>query len=160
MSGSLPPPRPDQQSRRTPRTTAPGQRLQKVQEITPGSIPLSQSIGSSGSPAAFFTGAQNANGIKIGAMSISSAAVGGNNSPQFLVEDQIVDDAGNVYISCEIGLPQNATAMFAGNSAYIDYGSLGGVVIPAGTGLSLVNGGANGSGALRRCSGQISATVL
>jgi len=99
-----------------------------------------------------------ANGIRLISLTISAQAVsvGGGIGASFAVEDVVNDTNGVQYGAVEIGLPQGAPFALA-NSAPFDEA---GIVIPAGAAVQLVNGGAGGTGALRRCSASATYVTL
>ena len=102
--------------------------------------------------------AATANGIRIVSITISAIAVsvGGGIASSFAVEDVVNDTNGVQYAATEIGLPQGVPfAMPAG----VPF-DLSGIVVPAGVTVQLVNGGAGGTGALRRCSASASYIIL
>lgn len=81
----------------------------------------------------------------------SGAVAAPTPSASFLVEDTLVDNKGNEYLSCEIGM--SATAGQAFNSAPIQFNNC---FIAHGVKLQLVNGDAGGAtGVLRRCSATV-----
>lgn len=98
--------------------------------------------------------------LRLLALAVSSIAV----SPAlgipngFAVEDVVNDSNGVQYLAVEIGLPTGGPPLFvATNSLFMD---LGGIVVPASTAVRLVNGGAAGSNALRRCSASLTYIIL
>lgn len=99
-----------------------------------------------------------ANGIRLISLTVSSVAVavGTGIGSSFAVEDVVNDTNGIQYGGVEIGLPQG-TPFASQNSAPFD---TAGIVIPAGATVQLVNGGAGGTGALRRCSASASYIIL
>lgn len=113
---------------------------------------FSDSIGS-GNTTDIISAAQNPNGAYLWHLSISSGANGGSTA--FLVEDVVQDGNGNQYLACEIGLP--AQGGVAHNSINHD---MKGILIPAGVNLKLINGGAGGGTALRRCSATAIVSLL
>jgi len=116
---------------------------------------VSTDIGSGNSTALI---APTANGVRLLSLTISSGAVsvGGGIGTSFLVSDTVTDTNGVQYGSVEIGLPQGAP-FATHNSAVFD---LAGIVMPAGAELDLNNGGAAGTGALRRCSASVTYIIL
>ena len=117
----------------------------------------SQSIGSGGT-VTLIPGSVNVKGIKLWSLSISSTAQspGGGVGSSFAVDDIVIDTASNQYLACEIGLPKGAPFGECNSVAQ----DLGGIVVPAGAGLVLNNGGAGGTGALRRCSASVVYSIL
>ncbi len=115
----------------------------------------SASIGSSNTTTLI---APTANGIRLISMVLSSGVVAPANGvgQGFLVEDVVNDTNGVQYLAVEIGLPQGAV-LNGFNSAPLDEA---GIVVPAGAAIQLVNGGAGGSGALRRCSASATYVTL
>lgn len=109
----------------------------------------SQSIGS-GSSVTLIPASVNLKGVMLWSLSISAGAVstGGGVGSSFLVEDTVTDTSSNQYLACEIGLA-TGTPFATMNSVSQD---MAGIVIPAGAALMLNNGGAGGTGALRRSS--------
>lgn len=102
--------------------------------------------------------APTANGIRLISLQLNSGAIGGvGGSPvSWLLEDSVSDTNGVQYLATEIGLPDGAPfASF--NSATLDEG---GIVIPAGVTVQLVNGGAGGTNSLRRCSASATYIIL
>jgi len=124
----------------------------------PGAQAISMSIGS-GSTTQLLPA--SGNGYKLWSAIITSAAAStsaGIATP-FIVEDLIQDSAGVQYLASEVAMalctgsqPQNLST-----PAPID---LRGITVPAGRAINLVNGGAAGTGALRRCSATLIYTVL
>jgi hypothetical protein len=102
--------------------------------------------------------APTANGVRINSVSISSQAisVGGGAAASFAVEDVVNDTNGVQYGATEIGLPAGAPFGLANSTPF----EQGGIVVPAGVTVQLVNGGAGGTGALRRCSASASYIIL
>lgn len=99
-----------------------------------------------------------ANGIRLLSVTVSAIAVsvGGGPGSSFAVEDVVNDTNGVQYAAAEIGLPQGA--QFAdSDSAPFD---TAGIVVAAGATVQLVNGGAGGTGSLRRCSASASYIIL
>jgi hypothetical protein len=99
-----------------------------------------------------------ANGLRLISLVISSGAVsaGGGGGSAFLVEDVVKDTNGVQYLAVEMGLPAG-TPWAAFESATLDEG---GIVVPASATVQLVNGGAAGTGALRRCSASATYIIL
>jgi len=98
------------------------------------------------------------NGIRLLSITLSAVAVsvGGGVGASFAVEDTVIDTNGIQYAALEVGLPQGVPfASFP--AAPFD---LGGIVVPANATVQLVNGGAGGTGALRRCSASASYIIL
>lgn len=114
----------------------------------------SQVIGSAGT-AHLVTAANNPAGLLLWHVVISSGAAG-TMASNFLVEDLVQDSAGNIYGACEIGLGNGGTGQ-SHNSISHD---CNGILVPAGASLDLVNGGAGGGTALRRCSAVVKYTAL
>lgn len=115
----------------------------------------SVSIGSGGTATLVSPTAQ---GIRLISLTVSAGAVsvGGGPGSSFLVEDVVADTNGVQYAAVEIGLPQGVQFATA-NSAPFDEA---GIVIPAGATLQLINGGAGGTGSLRRCSASATYVTL
>lgn len=89
-------------------------------------------------------------------LSSGAVAAGGGVGTAFLVEDTVIDTNGVQYLATEIGLPQGVPwASF--DTASLDEG---GIVVQPGVALQLVNGGAAGTGALRRCSASATYIIL
>jgi hypothetical protein len=89
-------------------------------------------------------------GIRLLSLTVTSQAqtVGGGVGSSFAVEDIVISSPGGTqYHAVEIGLP-TGVPYGETNSASLDEA---GIVIPGGQDLILVNGGAGGTGALRRC---------
>jgi hypothetical protein len=99
-----------------------------------------------------------ANGIRLISLSISAQAVsvGAGLASSFAVEDVVNDTNGVQYGAVEIGLPQGAPFATANSSPFDEAG----IVIAAGAAVQLVNGGAGGTGALRRCSASATYVTL
>jgi predicted sugar kinase len=99
-----------------------------------------------------------ANGVRITSLSISSQAVsvGSGASASFAVEDVVNDTNGVQYGATEIGLPAGVPFATANSTPFDE----GGIVVPAGVTVQLVNGGAGGTGSLRRCSASASYIIL
>ena len=102
--------------------------------------------------------APTTNGIRIVSITISAIAVsvGGGAGSSFAVEDVVNDTNGVQYAASEIGLPQGAPFAMVGGVPF----DLSGIVVPGGVTVQLVNGGAGGTGALRRCSASASYIIL
>lgn len=99
-----------------------------------------------------------ANGIRLISLTISAVAVsvGGGPGSSFAVEDVVNDTNGVQYGAAEIGLPQGAQFALASSAPF----DTAGIVVPAGATVQLVNGGAGGTGSLRRCSASASYIIL
>lgn len=117
---------------------------------------FSVSIGS-GLTVAIITMAENPNGLYLWSLSVSSGAVADGSAPasSFLVEDVVQDGNMTQYLAVEIGLAQDEGQAF--NSVEQD---MKGILVPAGVALNLLNGGAGGTTALRRCSATAIVSVL
>jgi hypothetical protein len=118
----------------------------------------SVSIGSGGT-VALILAAANVKGVRLISLTISSGATsvgGGGLAVSFLVEDTVTDSASIQYGAVEIGMGSASNGQ-AVNSATFD---LAGIVLAAGQSLSLNNGGAAGTGALRRCSATVIYSIL
>lgn len=102
--------------------------------------------------------APTANGIRLLSVTISAVAVavGGGGGASFAVEDQVIDTNGVQYGAIEVGLPQGVPFSVCPAAPF----DLGGIVVPANATVQLVNGGAGGTGALRRCSASASYIIL
>lgn len=166
--GGLPPRRPDQIDAPTPRIPVPGARTTPIVNKPgttvvvqdggiPGALSASGSIGS-GSTFTLVTAGTNVNGLKLWSASISSGASQGGGGPgsTFEVEDVISDTGGNQYLACEIGLASGVSGSQHNSVSQEQHG----IQVPAGKALQLVNGGAGGTGATRRCSATVIYTVL
>lgn len=117
-------------------------------------ITASASIGS-GSTLVLIPASQNKIGLWVQSLSLSSGANSGPIGSSFLVEDTITDNMGNQYLAVEIGLP-TAGGVAHNSVPHTPPGTL----IPAGAALSINNGGAGGTGALRRCSATVQCIQL
>jgi hypothetical protein len=109
----------------------------------------SASIGS-GNSVALIPASVNLKGVKLWSLSISSIAAEGGGGPgsSFTVDDTVTDTNITQYLACEIGMAQGVPGAVTNGVSQ----DMGGIVIPAGAGLDLNNGGAGGTSALRRCS--------
>lgn len=125
----------------------------QAEAAIPGAKTASKTIGS-GNSVDLVHAADNPNGLRLWSASISSCASGSDAelTSSFMVEDTITDDTGVQYLACQVGMGQGAGGS-APNGIPQD---LGGIMVPAGAALTLNNGGAGGTSALRQCS----ATVL
>jgi hypothetical protein len=115
----------------------------------------SVSIGSAGSAQLI---PASANGARLLSLVISSIAVtpAVNLAASWVVEDVVHDSNGTQYLAAEIGLPAGAPWV-AVSSAELDEG---GIVVPAGVIVRLLNGGAAGTTSLRRCSASATYIIL
>lgn len=128
---------------------------------SPSAVPpsvTSKAIGS-GLPIDLIGNVKNPNGLPIQILSacLSSTASnfgGGGGSSGFAVEDMIQDDNGVPYLNCDISLPALAANVSDSNSNSVTL-KYDNAVVPAGRKLVLQNGGASGTGALRRCSATV-----
>lgn len=98
------------------------------------------------------------NGVRLISLALTSKAIsaGGGSAVAFLVEDQVIDTNGIQYLATEVGLPQGVP-WADGDSVTLDEG---GIVVPPGVTVQLVNGGAAGTGSLRRCSASVTYIIL
>jgi hypothetical protein len=117
----------------------------------------SASIGSGGSKV-LVPASANIKGVRLISLSIASGACENDNGPianSFLVEDTVTDSAGNQYLATEVGLTPFGKQFSMGIAQ-----DMAGIVIPAGASLSVNNGGAGGTNALRRCSATAVYSIL
>lgn len=117
----------------------------------------SASIGS-GNSATLIQASANVKGIQLWSLSISSVAAessGGAINGAFTVEDQVLDTHSTQYLATEIGLTPFGKQVTSNLSQ-----DMSGIVVPAGAGLTLTNGGAGGTNALRRCSATVVYSML
>jgi hypothetical protein len=84
-----------------------------------------------------------------------SADAGGNPASNFQATDEVQDDSGNVYGALNIAMNMNGDAQNV--AAPFD---LEGTLVAAGENVSLINGGAGGTTALRQVTAVITFTVL
>lgn len=116
---------------------------------------VSKSIGS-GSTIDLIGSGLNPNqlAIQLTAAAISSGANANGLGSSFLVEDVILDTSGNQWLATEIGLPTSPSNVPVWDNTCMGL-PLTNAVVPAGAKLQLMNGGAGGTGALRRCSATV-----
>jgi hypothetical protein len=112
------------------------------------------SIGS-GNTAVLIPASVNVIGVQIQTLVLSSGANAATPSGAFLVEDNVTDSDGNQYLGVEIGLCSTGGQDTDSATAPEEN-----IVVPAGASLSVNNGGAGGSGALRRCTATVVYTIL
>lgn len=117
-------------------------------------LTASVSIGS-GASATLIPASMNKIGLWIQSLLLSSGANAASIGSSFLVEDTITDSASNQYVAVEIGLPTTG-----GTGHNTSPASPPGTLVPAGAALIVNNGGAAGTGALRRCSATVECIVL
>jgi hypothetical protein len=98
------------------------------------------------------------NGVRLISLAMSSIAVSpiGGAGVRLATEDVVNDTNGVQYCATEIGFTaSNEVAVTSG--ATLDEG---GIVVPAGASVQLVNGGGGGTTALRRCSASATYIIL
>lgn len=117
-------------------------------------LTVSMSIGS-GASVTLIPASVNKIGLWIQSLLLSSGANAASIGSSFLVEDTITDTASNQYVAVEIGLPT-----IGGTGHNTSPATPPGTLVPAGAALMLNNGGAAGTGALRRCSATVECIVL
>jgi hypothetical protein len=118
----------------------------------------SASIGSNGTTVLIHA-AENVIGIQLVSLQVNSIAVppAGGIGSSWTAEDYVIDGNSVQYGAVEIGLSTSSTEAVTNSTGGID---LGGIVLDAGVNLKLVNGGAGGTNALRRCSATVVYIVL
>jgi hypothetical protein len=96
----------------------------------------------------------NVAGLLLHSLTMSSDA-GGNPASNFQATDQVEDDSGNVYGAVNIAMNMNGDAQNVGLPFDLE-----GTQVTAGENVSLINGGAGGTTALRQVTAVIAFTVL
>jgi len=176
--GGLPARRPDQHDSATPRSTAPGARLQQIANnkglpITveiinkPGDPVVTQdggipgalsafNIASSGATVPLIPASVNVAGLLLWSASISSAAAG-TPGAQWVAADDILTTGASpeILLACMLG-QGNVPGQVANSNSQ----QFGGIPVPAGQPVVLVNGGSSGTPVLRQCTATVVYTVL
>lgn len=115
--------------------------------------PFSETAGS-GATKILIPAATNVAGLLLWYATLSADA-GGNPASNFQVTDQIVDDTGFVWHAVNIAMNMG------GDAQNVPLGiDLKGAMVPPGNAVSLVNGGAGGTTALRQVTAVLLATIL
>lgn len=124
----------------------------------PGLIRSSCKTIGSGASVTLIPGSVNLKGVVMSSLSVSADAVeptAGTIANSFQVQDTVTDDAGNSYLRLNVGLCPG------GKQVNPDLEQdMGGIVIPPGATLTLNNGGAGGTTALRQCSATVIYSIL
>jgi hypothetical protein len=116
-----------------------------------------QTIGS-GNSVTLIPGSANLKGIVLSSLSISADAVepaAGPIASSFQAQDTVTDSAGNAYLRLNVGLCPGGKQVTPDLEQ-----DMGGIVIPPGATLTLNNGGAGGTSALRQCSATVIYSIL
>lgn len=114
-------------------------------------------VGSGGS-VVIIPASANKLGVALSSAAISADAVEPTAGPianSFQVFDTITDSAGNSYLELNVGLSVGGKQVTP--SLPLD---LGGIIVPPGASLSLNNGGAGGTVALRQCSATVIYSII
>ena len=165
--GGIPPRRPDQIDTPTPRVPVPGARTTPIVNspgttvtVQDGGIPGALSVqgySADGITDILVAGGTNVNGLKLWSASLSSwvgtSSVNGVNQ----TDDQLVDGAGNIYMSLTNGVAFNTGQNSGAGSAASVSQELHGIIVPAGRSLKLVNGS---TGTTHRTSATVIYTIL
>lgn len=164
--GGLPPRRPDQYERTTPQAAVPGARTTPIVNkpgttviVQDGGIPGAQSAqgyANDGAINVLITSGMNVRGVKLWSASMSSWVGTGSVTGVNQTDDQLVDGAGNIYMSLTNGVAFNAGGNGVGSAAGVNQ-ELHGVIVPAGRNLRLVNGS---TGTTHRTSVTVVYTIL
>jgi hypothetical protein len=119
----------------------------------PSVVTASATVGS-GLTKVLIPASTNVAGLLLHSLTMSSDA-GGNPASNFQATDQVVDDSGNVYGAINIAMNMNGDAQNVGLPFDLE-----GTQVAAGENVTLENGGAGGTTALRQVTAVISFTVL
>ena len=169
--GGIPARRPDQLQTAPSQATVPGARKSAIVNATgaggavvpvvvqDGGIPGAQSVqgyAADGITDILLAAGVNVRGIKLWSASLSSWVGTGSVVGVNQTDDQLVDGAGNIYMSLTNGVAFNTGG--GGSSSPASVGQeLHGIIVPAGRSLKLVNGS---TGTTHRTSATVIYTIL